>query len=182
MNCSAFAPGAGGLFRRTRTWSVRLVLTILVGVAFALGSSGDAHAVSREAYFTSGSSFCIGERSSTYQSSYSGVLYGESVTRSLGNFSGPCTAAITKPAGYLSGRVFVYKWDERSRDWFVCRRSGWLYNSGSTYALSVYAPLGYPYNRWCGSGWYGTEAQGSVWHRGAWRTTEPVWSGSDFYY
>jgi hypothetical protein len=104
------------LFSRMRTWSVRLVLTILVGVAFALGSSGDAHAVSREAYFTLGSSFCISERSSTYQSSFSGVLYGESVTRSLGNFSGPCTAAITKPAGYLSGRVLVYKWDERSRD------------------------------------------------------------------
>jgi hypothetical protein len=131
----------------------------LVGAAFALGASEDAHAVSGEAYFTSGS-FCVGERASTYQSPYSGVLYGESVTRSLGNYYGPCTAAITKPAGYLSGRVFVYKWDERYRDWFLCRRSGWLYNSGSTYALSVYAPLGYPYNRWCGSGWYGTEAQG----------------------
>jgi hypothetical protein len=51
-----------------------------------------------------------------------------------------------------------------------------------TYTLSVYAPLGYPYNRWCGSGWYGTEAQGSVWHNGAWRTTERVWSGSNFYF
>jgi hypothetical protein len=80
------------------------------------------------------------------------------------------------------GEGFVYKWDERSRDWFVCRRSGWLYNSGNTYALSVYAPLGYPGNRWCGSGWYATEAQGSVWHRGAWRTTERLWSGDDFYY
>ena len=126
-------------------------------MAFALVSSGDAHAVSREAYFTSGSSFCIGERSSIYQSSFNGVLYGESVTRSLGNYYGPCTAAITKPAGYLAGRVFVYKWDERSRDWFVCRRSGWLYNSGSTYALGVYAPLGYPGNRWC---------EGLVRHRG----------------
>src|SRR3712207_9105645 len=66
-------------------------------------------------------------------------------SRSLGDYYyGPCTAAITKPEGYLSGRVFVYKWDERYRDWFLCRRSGWLYNSGSTYALSVYAPLGYP--------------------------------------
>lgn len=178
---SAFAPGSGGSFRRARTWFLRVALTLLIGAAFALGASQDAHAVSREAYFTSGS-FCVGERSSTYQSPYRGVLYGESVTRSLGNYYGPCTAAITKPAGYLSGRIFVYKWDERHRDWFVCRRSGWLYNSGSTYALSVYAPLGYPYNRWCGSGWYGTEAQGSVWHNGAWRTTERIWSGSNFYF
>ena len=170
------------MFDRTRTWSLRLVLTLLVGAAFALGDSEDAHAVSREAYFTSGAPFCVGERSSTYQSSYSGVLYGESVTRSLGNYYGPCTAAVTTPAGYLSGRVFVYKWDEHYRDWFVCRKSGWLYNSGRTYTLSVYAPLGYPYNRWCGSGWYGTEAQGSVWHNGAWRTTERVWSGSNFYF
>ena len=97
-------------------------------------------------------------------------------------YNGPCKAAVTKPAGYVLGRVFVYKWDERYRDWFVCRRSGWLYNSGNTYVLSVYAPLGYSGNRWCGSGWYATEAQGSVWHRGAWRTTELVWSGYDFYY
>lgn len=149
--------------------------------AFALGASEDAHAVSGEAYFTA-VSFCVGERTSTYQSPYSGVLYGESVTRSLGDYYGPCTAAITEPAGYLSRRVFVYKWDERYRDWFLCRRSGWLYNSGSTYALSEYAPLGYPYNRWCGSGWYGTKAQGSVWHNGAWSTTERVWSGSNYYY
>jgi hypothetical protein len=65
MNSSAFASRARGSFRRTRTWSVRLALTLLVGVVFALGSSGDAHTVSRETYFTSGSSFCIGERSST---------------------------------------------------------------------------------------------------------------------
>ena len=181
VNCSAFTPKAEGLLRWARTWSLRLTLTLLIGAVLALGDSEDAHAVSREAYFTSGS-FCVGERSSIYQSPYSGVLYGESVTRSLGNYYGPCMAAITKPAGYLSGRVFVYKWDERHRDWFVCRKSGWLYNSGRTYTLSVYAPLGYPYNRWCGSGWYGTEAQGSVWHNGAWRTTERVWSGSNFYF
>jgi hypothetical protein len=36
MNSSAFASGTGGSFRRTRTWSVRLSLTLLVGVAFAL--------------------------------------------------------------------------------------------------------------------------------------------------
>ena len=98
MNCSAFTLGVGGSFRRARMWSVRLALTLLVGVAFALGAGEDAHAISREAYFTSGP-FCVGERSSTYQSPYSDVLYGESVTRSLGNYYGPCTAAITKPAG-----------------------------------------------------------------------------------
>ena len=65
-----------------------MVLTFLVGVAFALGDSEDAHAVSREAYFTSGSALCVGERASTYQSSYSDVLYGESVTRSLGDYYG----------------------------------------------------------------------------------------------
>ncbi len=85
-----------------------LALTILIGAAFEVGASENAHAVSREAYFKSGSSFCVGERSSTYQSSYSGMLYGESVTRFLGDYYGPCTAAITKPAGYISGRLFVY--------------------------------------------------------------------------
>ena len=109
MNCSASTSGIGGWFRRTGTWSLKLALALLVGAAFAVGASEDAHAVSREAYFTSGASFCVGERSSTYQSLYIDVLYGEPVTRSLGNYSGPCTAAITKPAGYLSGRVFVYQ-------------------------------------------------------------------------
>jgi hypothetical protein len=103
VTCSAFTPKAEGLLRWARTWSLRLSLTLLIGVTFTLGASGDAHAVSREAYFTSGSSFCIGERSSIYQSPYSGLLYGESVTRSLGNYYGPCMAAITKPTGYLSG-------------------------------------------------------------------------------
>ena len=82
MTCSAFTPKAEGLLRWARTWSLRLSQTLLIGVTFTLGASGDAHAVSREAYFTSGS-FCIGERTSTYQSPYGGVLYGESVTRSL---------------------------------------------------------------------------------------------------
>ena len=181
MNCSDLAPGSGGMSRRTRAWLVRLALTLVVGMAFAVVSSEEAQAVSRDQNFRWGA-FCVKEQSSTYASYSSGVLYGESATWSLGNYYGPCSSAIYKPAGYIAGRVFVYKWDERDRDWYVCRKSGWLYNSSSTYGLRVYAPLGYPYDRWCGSGWYGTEAQGSVWHNGAWRTTPRVWSGSDYYY
>ena len=165
---------------RTRAWSVRLLLMLVVGVAFVVGTSGEARGVSRDRDFSFGS-FCVGERSSTYQSS-SNALWGESMTWSLGDYYGSCSAAITKPPGYIAGRVIVYKWDDRFEDWYVCRRSGWFYNSNSTYVFGVYAPLGYPGNRWCGRGWYGTYAQGSVWHNGGWRTTKRVWSGSDYYY
>ena len=70
---------------------------------------------------------------------------------------------------------------ERYQDWFLCRRAAGCTTPVAP-TLSVYAPLGYPYNRWCGAGWYGTKAQGYVWHDGAWRTTERVWYGSNFYF
>jgi len=178
---SALIFGNGEISRRARAWTLRLALTLAVGLVFTVWSSEDAHAVSKQKYYQFGS-FCVGEQSSTYEASNE-VLYGQSVTRPLAYsyYYGPCSVAVTKPAGYIAARVFVYKWSERDDDWYVCRKSGWLYNSSSTAAFGVWAPLGYPGNRWCGRGWYGTEAQGSVWHNGAWRTTQRVWSGYDYY-
>src|SRR5215210_2642237 len=97
VDCSALTLGAGGTYRQARAWALRLALTLVVGVIFAVGSSKEAYAVSDEGYFPFGSSFCVGEGSSTYQAS-NGFLYGESVTRPLayGYFYGPCSFAVTK--------------------------------------------------------------------------------------
>jgi hypothetical protein len=182
MHGSALTFGNREISRRAWAWTLRLALTLTVGLVFTVWSSEEAHAVSNVDYFPFGSSFCVGERSSTYESS-SGFLYGQSVTRPLtyDYYYGPCSFAVTKRAGDIAGRVSVYKWSDRSEDWLPCRKSGWLYNSSRTSALLVYAPLGYPGNRWCGRGWYGTWSQGSVWKNNAWKTTGWVWSGYDYY-
>ncbi len=85
MDGSALTLANGGTYRRARAWALRLALTLAVGLVFAVGSSEEAHAVSDVGYFPFGSSFCVGERSATYEGS-SGFLYGESTTRPLAYF------------------------------------------------------------------------------------------------
>ena len=178
MNGSAGAMVAGKLSRRARAWSVRLVLAFVVGLTFTVSWSEEAYAVSNAEIFRFSSNLCIKERSLTYVWSQDEALYGQSVTRP---FSGNCSSLLSAPAGYVSGRAIVWKWNEFYGDWFVCRATGWRYNADRTSRLVVYAWLGYRFNRWCGSGWYGTEAQGSVWRNGEWNTTPRVWSGGAFY-
>jgi hypothetical protein len=158
-----------------RRWSIRLVLAFVVGLVFAFVASEEAHAISDADRTQFTSNFCVEERSSTYESS-SGVLFGESVTRP---YSGFCSSELSKPAGDIAGRVEVWKWDRRNEEWDVCRRTGWKYNTERTDEHVVRARLGRQGDRWCGPGHYGTWAQGKVWHNGAWRTTEWVWSGFD---
>jgi hypothetical protein len=98
---SILASRAVRMSHRMRAWSVRLLLMLVVGVAFVVGTSGEARAVSRDRDFSFGS-FCVGERSSTYQSS-SNALWGESMTWSLGDYYGCCSAAIAKPRATSQG-------------------------------------------------------------------------------
>ena len=179
MNGWAEMMGTGRPSRRARAWPVRLALAFVVGLIFAIAWSEEAHAVSNTDTFRFSSDLCIKEKSLTYVWSQDGALYGQSVTRP---FSGDCSSRLSAPPGYISGRAIVWKWSNFYGDWFVCRDTGWRYNADWTSRLVVYRWLGYQSNRWCGSGWYGTEAQGSVWRNGAWRTTPQVWSGSAFYY
>lgn len=172
--------GTGRLSRQARAWPVRLALAFVVGLIFAIAWSEEAHAVSNtERFRFSSEDLCIREKSLTYVWSQDGALYGQSVTRP---FSGDCSSWLSAPPGYVSGRAIVWKWSGFYGDWFVCRDTGWHYNADRTSRLVLYRWLGYQSNRWCGSGWYGTEAQGSVWRNGAWRTTPRSWSGSAFYY
>src|SRR5215207_7737037 len=78
---SALIFGNGEISRRARAWTLRLALTLAVGLVFTVWSSEDAHAVSKQKYYQVGS-FCVGEQSSTYEASNE-VLYGQSVTRPL---------------------------------------------------------------------------------------------------
>lgn len=82
----------------------------------------------------------------------------------------------------MSGRVIAYKWSDYYEYWYACRDTGWRYNTHRTSKLVVYAWLGALYDRRCGPDYYGADAQGSVWHDGAWRTTLRVWSGYAYYY
>jgi hypothetical protein len=180
MTGGAGAMGAGRPLRRAREWPVQLALGLVVGLIFAVAWSEEAHAVSNtERFRFSSEDLCIREKSLTYVWSQDGALYGQSVTRP---FSGDCSSWLSAPPGYVSGRAIVWKWSGFYGDWFVCRDTGWHYNADRTSRLVLYRWLGYQSNRWCGSGWYGTEAQGSVWRNGAWRTTPRSWSGSAFYY
>jgi hypothetical protein len=149
----------------------------MAGLIFAFGWSKEAHAVSDADRTQFTSNFCVEERASTYESS-NRVLFGESVTRS---YSGFCSSRLSKPAGYIAGRVKVWKWDDRDGRWEVCRTTDWKYNTERTNELVVRAKLGRQGDRWCGRGYYGTEAQGSVWHNDQWNTTPWVWSGYDYF-
>jgi hypothetical protein len=160
-----------------RRWSIRLVLALVVGLVFAFGWSKEAHAISNVDRTQFTSNFCVEERSSTYKSS-NRVFFGESITRP---FSGFCSSELSKPAGYIAGRVKVWKWNSRTEEWEVCRRTDWKYNAERTDEHVVRARLVHRSGRWCGRGYYGTEAQGSVWHNGEWNTTPWVWSGYDYF-
>lgn len=177
MNCSALASGAGGLSRRTRVWFVRLVLTLLVGVVFALGSSGEAYAVSDTQRFRFSSDFCISERSMIYEWSRDGRLYGQSVTKPLRD---DCSTPLSAPPEYVWSRVNVEKWSPYYGEYRYCTGAEW-YNSSWTSRHVVYADLGPRYDRTCGSGWYRTKAYGSVWVRGDWRSTPWVYSGEAYF-
>ncbi len=180
MYCSALGTGPGGLSRRARVWFVRLALTLVVGLAFALGSSEEAQAVSDTQRFRwSSSDLCISERSMIYEWSRNGVLYGQSVTKP---FRFDCSTPLSKRAGDVAGRVHVYKWSDYYGYWYSCYDSDWFYNGSRTSRFVAYTGLGTVYRRWCGSGWYETWAQGSVWHNDAWRTTLPVRSGYAYFY
>jgi hypothetical protein len=52
----------GEISRRVKAWTLRLALTLTVGLVFTVWSSAEAHAVSNVDYFPFGSSFCVGER------------------------------------------------------------------------------------------------------------------------
>lgn len=164
--------------RRIRAWAIRLALVFVVGLAFVVGSSDDARAVSDAERFRFSPGLCIVEISSTYVWSPNGVLYGQSATKP---YSADCSTRISKPAGYLSGRAISYKWDDYYEDWFRCRDTGWVYNSDRSSKLVTYTSLGVFYNRFCGPGYYMTGSRGSVWHDGRWNTTPRVWSGFDYY-
>ena len=165
--------------RKTRAWAIRLALALVVGMAFVVGSSEEAQAVSEAERFRFSSGLCIGEKSSTYMWSPNGGLYGQSVTRT---YSGDCSTRISKRADEVAGRAIIYKWSNYYRDWYECRDTGWDYNPDRTSMLVVYEWLGGYYDRVCGPGYYGTMSYGSVWHNGRWHTTPGVWSGSDYYY
>lgn len=179
MDISATAIGAGRLPRRMRAWAIRLALALVVGLAFVVGSSEEAQAVSDAERFRFSSGLCIGEKSLTYVWPPNGVLYGQSVTRT---YSGDCSTRTSKPAGDVAGRAISYKWSDYYGAWFPCRDTGWFYNADRTSMLVAYRSLGGFYNRACGPGYYTTASRGSVWHNGRWNTTPLVWSGSAFYY
>ena len=179
MDISATVMGAGKLPRRTRVWAIRLALVFVVGLAFVVGSSDEARAVSNAERFQFSSGVCIVEISSTYAWSPNGVLYGQSVTKP---YSSDCSTRVSKRADDVAGRVISFKWSDYYGDWYECRDTGWVYNADRTSKLVVYKSLGGFYNRSCGPGYYATMSRGSVWHNGRWNTTPLVWSGYAYYY
>lgn len=167
------------MVRRVRVWPIRLALMFVVGLAFVMGPSEEAHAVSEAERFPVSPDLCVGERSLSYVWSPNDGLYGQSVTRP---YSGDCSTLLSAPAGHLAGRAITYKWSYYYGAWYACRDTGWDYNAERTSKLVVYEWLGGFYNRFCGPGYYATMSQGSVWYNGAWRTTLRVWSGYAYYY
>lgn len=79
---------------------------------------------------------------------------------------------VNKPPGYLAVRAMLNKWNGSA--WTVCRDTGYIYNSVTTYGLGI----GPRYNRFgeCGAGYYGNNSGTFVYHDGAWRGGT-VWSG-----
>lgn len=159
---------------------MRLALTLLVGLAFALVSGEEAQAASNtDSFRSSALNLCIKERSQIYQWSQNGHLYGQSVTRP---FRYDCSTALSPaPPGYLWGQAYVEKWDPYYRDYYYCTDAEW-YNSSFTSKHVVYVDVGPRYYRTCGPGYYRTWAKGSAWVRGDWRTTDWVNSGYAYFY
>jgi hypothetical protein len=179
MSGCAGARGAGRRpLRRVSTRPARLALAFVLSLIFAVAWSEEAHAVSDTEHFRFASGICLKERSMTYVWPRDGVLYGQSVTRP---FSSDCSTSVSKPAGHLWGQVYVEKWNPFLGEYRPCASTQW-YNANRTSRHAVWGWLGPQFHRWCGSGWYRTWSQGSVWHNGAWRTTPWVQSGYDFFY
>lgn len=88
----------------------------------------------------------------------------------FGGYSGSSTQSL--PPGYLADRIVIYKWDGAS--WYVCRDSGFRYNSVTTWSLKLSWNFGSTPP--CGAGYYGSYGD-QFFFKGGWRGGS-LWSSS----
>jgi hypothetical protein len=88
----------------------------------------------------------------------------------LDQYQTACGNAFARPAGYLTMKNQIYKWD--GYQWTMCVDRAWVYNSTTTSSMQVLNNPGYLL---CGPGYYGLQT-GDFIYNGGWYGGS-LWSG-----
>ncbi|MFE9560059.1 hypothetical protein ACFYM0_02995 [Streptomyces sp. NPDC006487] len=112
------------------------------------------------------------------------AAFGSSTVESWKNSPiGSCRQPDQRPAGYLTATAYLYKWDDLTRTWQLCRTSGRMTNSAPARQVEAMVPIRTASGAMpCGNGWYGTMAGGWQYSpsQHAW-VGGNVWSGHHYY-
>ncbi|MEV4225299.1 hypothetical protein [Nonomuraea sp. NPDC049725] len=85
-----------------------------------------------------------------------------------------CGIYKRQPPFEIAHQLHLIKWNASAGVGYVCKRSAWKKNQGTTSKLTTKIYYGAAPD--CGSGYYGTITDSVVWHDGAWRG-KGMWSG-----
>lgn len=160
-----------------RDWFLKLVLLFVFGIGAMLMWTDKAHATGNSGYTDSVGPQCVYNWSHIYRPWYSRAAYASGGVRSLvANNGSYCPIGVwrSRPPGYLAVKLSVWKYNSGNQ--FVCRSTGYAYNTSNTSRLSRKKFMGKRYDTACGRGYYGTVAYGYVFNDGQWQGGY-LWSG-----
>jgi hypothetical protein len=165
---------------RPPRWLGRTTIVAATIVTFLLGIVGpaQAHYVYAKGLVYGSSTDCTGSRSEISHGNGGG--YAKTDTDALYLFIEPitgrqfhCIGLWSRPGGYIASGISIWRYSGLKRVWYVCRDSGYHYNTRSVYQYTLYWYLNA--GAWCGNGHFGNMA--SSWaYNGQWHGGN-LWSG-----
>lgn len=156
-------------------WAVTLVAAL--GVVMGSATAALAHVVEQSGYVWENlRGYCLGARSEISHGGGGG--YTRSHVEGEKPLNGPgwtinCYAAWQQPPGELAVRTHLYFWT--GSQWIACRTMDWRSNAITDDQVHQTRSWSKP----CGNGYYGSYANGRVWHDNSWKGGW-MWSGHHF--